>query len=315
MVNLYKLILFLGPVNIQIVFIMEDYRKNPYFRKMDIDILFQSTWELYKKHFGWFFFYSFIVVVLMQYASSSLLEPYFENIQKLNTDPGLATEIIKQAMWLLLITITAYTFLYMFFTYILLHPDAETPSRQMSLLGEAIKKHYLPLLGATLLAAALALLGTMLGVFVLIIGSFLAAIYLGSVLFIIIPLTIVENTRPTESVSRCFKLVHTDLWKTIGWVLIFFVLFFVVSMVISILTMIPFAGNFLEMIKDPVTSLEAGGGNILNNPLQFLLTSAGNALLMPFMPIFSTLIYLNLKYGESPGTEKKDEFNILEHFR
>lgn len=294
---------------------MEDYRKNPYFRKMDIDVLFQSAWELYKKHFGWFFFYSFVVVVLMQYASSSFLEPYFENIQNLSTDPGLATEIIKQAMWLLLITIVAYTFLYMFFTYIILHPEVETASQQMSLLGEAVKKHYLPLLGATLLASAMIMLGTMLGVFVLIIGAFLAALYLGSVLFIIIPLTIVENTRPTESVSRCFKLVHRDLWKTIGWVFIFFVMFFVVSMVISILTMIPFAGNVFEMIKNPAASLEAGGGNILGNPLQFLLTSAGNALLMPFMPIFSTLIYLNLKHGEIPGTEEKEDFNILEHFR
>jgi hypothetical protein len=294
---------------------MEDYRKNPYFRKMDIDVLFQSTWDLYKKYFGWFFFYSFIVVVLMQYASSSLLEPYFENIQNLSTDPGLASEIIKQAMLLFLITIVAYTLLYMFFTYIILHPEDETASRQMLLLGEAIKKHYLPLLGTTLLASAIVLLGTMLGVFVLIIGSFIAAIYLGSVLFIIIPLTIVENTRPTESVSRCFKLVHTDLWKTMGWVLIFFVLFFVVSMIISIVTMIPFAGNLLEMIKDPAASMGAGNGNILNNPIQFLLTSAGNALLMPFMPIFSTLIYLNLKFGENPGIEQKDEFNIMEHFR
>jgi hypothetical protein len=203
----------------------------------------------------------------------------------------------------------------MFFTYIILHPDAETASRQMLLLKEAIKKHYLPLLGATLLASAILMLGTMLGVFVFIIGSLLAAIYLGSVLFIIIPLTIVENTRPAESVSRCFKLAHTNLWKTIGWVLIFFVLFFVLSMVISILTMIPFTGNFFEMIKNPAASMDTGGGNILNNPLQFLLTSAGNALLMPFMPIFSTLIYLNLKYGENPGIEQKDEFNILEHFR
>ncbi|MCD6597112.1 MAG: hypothetical protein J7L04_05460 [Bacteroidales bacterium] len=69
------------------------------------------------------------------------------------------------------------------------------------------------------------------------------------------------------------------------------------------------------MIKNPAASMGASDGNILNNPFQFLLSSAGNALLLPFMPIFSTLIYLNLKFNEDPDIENNEEINILEHFR
>ena len=294
---------------------MDDYRKNPYFKKMDIDVLFQSTWELYKKYFGLFYFYSFIVVVLMQFASSSLLEPYLDNIQSLNTNPEMATVIIKQAFILLLITVIAYTFLYMFLTYILLNPTAKTITQQVSLLGELTRKHYLPILVATLIATVLLILGATIGVFFLIIGSFIVALYLGSVFFIIIPLSITESTGSTTAISRCFKLVHTNLWNTIGRVLVFFALFLIASMFISIITMIPFAGDFFDMIKNPAASMDASSGNILSNPFQFLLSSAGNALLLPFMPIFSTLIYLNLKFNEDPDIENNEEINILEHFR
>ncbi len=294
---------------------MDDYRKNPYFKKMDIDVLFQSTWELYKKYFGLFYFYSFIVVVLMQFASSSLLEPYLDNIQNLNTNPEMAVVIIKQAFILLLITVIAYTFLYMFLTYILLNPKAKTITQQVSLLGELTRKHYLPILVATLIATVLLILGATIGVFFLIIGSFIVAPYLGSVFFIIIPLSITESTGYTTAISRCFKLVHTNLWNTIGRVLVFFALFLIVSMFISIITMIPFAGDFFDMIKNPAASMDASSGNILSNPFQFLLSSAGNALILPFMPIFSTLIYLNLKFNEDPDIENNEEINILEHFR
>lgn len=294
---------------------MEDYRKNPYFRKMDIDVLFQSTWELYKKYFGLFFFYSFIVVVLMQFASSSILEPYLENIQNLNSNPEMAIVIIKQAFILLLITVVAYTFLYMFLTYILLNPAAQTINQHISLLGDVIRKHYLPILIATLIATILLILGATIGVFFLIIGSFIAALYLGTVFFIIIPLSIIENTGSSMAISRCFKLVHTNLWRTVGWVLVFFALFLIASILISIISIMPFAGDFFEMLKNPAASVEASGGNVLNNPLQFLLSSAGNALLLPFMPIFSTLIYFSLKYNEDPGIEENEEINILKHFR
>ncbi len=251
----------------------------------------------------------------MQFASSSLLEPYLDNIQSLNTNPEMATVIIKQAFILLLITVIAYSFLYMFLTYILLNPNAKTITQQISLLGELIRKHYLPILGATLIATVLLILGATIGVFFLIIGSFIAALYLGSVFFIIIPLSITESAGSTTAISRCFKLVHTNLWNTIGRVLVFFALFLIVSMFISIVTLIPFAGDFFEMIKNPAASMGASDGNILNNPFQFLLSSAGNALLLPFMPIFSTLIYLNLKFNEDPDIENNEEINILEHFR
>ena len=283
---------------------MENYKKHPNYQELNIDSLFQNAWEIYKKNFGWFFFYSFLVILLLQYFNSLLMVPYIEDINSITEDPEKAVSLLKNTSLIVLISIIGYTILYLFLTYLLLNPDPEPDETHFSLLGKAIKTHFLPLLGATILSGIIMIFGTVLGLFLLIIGAFAALIYFGTIFFPIIPLLIIENANPIEAISRCFRLVHSDLWKIIGWVIVFFIMYLVISLVLGALTMIPFASDFFEIVSNPTSAIESG--NLINNPLQVILSSLVNALILPLMPIFAMLIYLNLKFKEDKENERNE---------
>lgn len=287
---------------------MENYRNHTSYKETNLDTLFQSAWEIYKRNFGWFFLYSFVVVIIIQYLSSVLINPYMENFYELAEDPEKAMGILKNSLLIFLLMILAYTLLHLFITAILLNEGSESEKSHSTIFSESVSKYYLPLLGATLLTSIIILVGTTLGVFFLIIGSLLAFIYLGTVFFPIVPLVIIEDAKPLDAISRCFKLVHSEFWKTVGYVVLIFLLYMVLSMIISALTIAPFAGSFFEVMKDP-SSVQAG--KLASNPAQLILGSIGNAILMPIIPIFSLLIYLSLKRQEDSHNDRDE---MLKHF-
>ena len=44
---------------------MENYQDHPLYQPMNFEALFTQTFQIYKKHFGWLFLYSFIGILLM----------------------------------------------------------------------------------------------------------------------------------------------------------------------------------------------------------------------------------------------------------
>lgn len=237
-----------------------------------------------------------------------LLNPYMEDIYKLAEDPEKALSIFKNSLIIFLLMILGYTFLHLFITSILLNEGTENEISHVTILTEVLSKYYLQLLGATILTSIIIFFGAIIGVFFLVIGTLVAIIYLGSVFFPIVPLVIIEDAKPLDAISRCFKLVHSDFWKTVGYVVLIFLMYMVLSIIISALTMAPFAGSFLEAMKDP-TAVDAS--SIANNPAQLVLGSIGNAILMPMIPIFSLLIYLSLKHKEDLHNDRNE---MLQHF-
>ena len=288
---------------------MENYRQNIFYKETNLDNLFQNAWDIYKKNFGWFFLYSFIVVIIVQYLSSVLIGPYIEDIYGLTEDPEKAMLVLKNSFLILLVMIVGYTFLHLFITSLLLQQESPPEKNHSTIFTESVSKYYLQLLGATILTSIIIFLGATIGVFFLIIGSLVAFVYLGTVFSPIVPLVIIEDVKPLDAISRCFKLVHSDFWKTVGYVVLIFLLYMVFSMIISALTMAPFAGNFFDVLKDPAAAGEAA--NLMNNPAQLILGSIGSAVLMPMIPIFSLLIYLSLKHQED---SRDDRNEILKHF-
>ncbi len=237
-----------------------------------------------------------------------LLNPYMEDIYKLAEDPEKAMGIFKNSMIIFLLMIVGYTFLHLFITSILLNEGTESEKSHGSILTEVLSRYYLQLLGATFLTSIIIFFGAVIGIVALVVGSLVAIIYLGSVFFPIVPLVIIEDAKPLDAISRCFKLVHSDFWKTVGYVVLIFLMYMVLSMIISALTMAPFAGSFFEVMKDPST---VDASSIANNPAQLVLGSIGNAILMPMIPIFSLLIYLSLKHKEDVHNDRDE---MLQHF-
>jgi len=288
---------------------MENYRNHPFYQEMNIDHLFLNAWEMIKKHYGWLFFYSFILMVIMNLLSSSFLSGYMQDLSTLASDPAQVGPILGNMFMFLLISIVGNTILSAFLTLLLLNQDAS--KSHMSLLGESLVRYFIPLLVATIIAGIIFTLGAIFGIFLLIVGALFAIIYFATIFFPISAIVVNERSDPFATIARCFKLVHTDLWKILGWVLLILVIYLVVSFILGAITMIPSAGSFFEILSQPEEALSSESlFESFNSPIQILLNSITNAALFPVFPIFSVLIYLHLKHGED---QLQDHSELMNH--
>jgi len=283
-----------------------NYKEHPYYREMNLDSFFQYGWELYRKNFAWFFMYSFLAMIILQTINSYLLGPYIEDVYTLAENPENLGNVLGDISLMLASSVIIYTIIGLFLSYLVLNLSKDKGMGHLSLFSESMSKHFFSLLGATILSGIILIFGTFLGVFALVIGALIAAFYFGTVFFPLTPIVILEKSNPIEAISRSFKMVHSDFWKTLGFVAVLIIIYIVVSLVLGALTMIPFATDFMDLMSNP-ESLEASEitGTMLN-PLQLILSSISNALLLPFFPIFGILLYLNLKHKEDQGINKAD---------
>ncbi len=277
---------------------MINYKEHPYYREMNLDHFFQYGWELYRKNFAWFFFYSFLAMLLLQTINSYLMGPYLQDVSALTENPENLGRALKNISLILATSLIIYTIIGLFLTYLILNSSENLEKGHFTMFLESMSKYFFPLLGATIISGIIMIFGTFLGILALVIGALFAALYFGTVFFPLSPIVIIEKLNPIEAISRSFKMVHSDFWKTLGFVVVVILIYIVISLVLGALTMIPFASDFMDLMSNPESyNAEEITGTMLN-PLQLILSSISNALLLPFFPIFGVLLYLNLKHKE-----------------
>jgi len=274
--------------------------EHPLCEERDLEGLFRKTWEIYKKHFGWLFLYSFLgILVLQSFLFTSRLRELisFDYL----TNPEKMVEQIGSMFLLLVVFFIGYSILYLFLHYYILYQEWKPENNHFILIKESIKKFALPYLATMFLAFMILITGMMLGVIFFVIGMFAAMIYFAAIFTPISTLLIVEETNPLEAITGSFKLVHKDLWKILGYVVVFYILYFVIGIILSSIITAPFAGNFFEFLS-PETSTEIAktSNSLLSDisPAYILISSATSAVTIPLAPIFSILIYFNLKSGQ-----------------
>lgn len=272
--------------------------EHPLFQERDLEGLFRKTWEIYKKHFGWLFLYSFLGILVLQ---SFLLTSRLRELMTFNnlTDPEKIAEQMGPLFLLILVFFVGYSILYLFLHYYILFQELKPENNHFVLIRESIKKFALPYLGTMFLVFMILVAGMMIGIILFIIGMLAAIVYLATVFTPTSALLIVEDVNPMEAITRSFKLVHKDFWKTMGYIVVFYILYFMVGLVLSSIVMAPFAMDFFEFLK-PGTAGELAkeGSSLLSDisPIFILVSSATSAITAPLVPIFSILIYFNLKY-------------------
>ncbi len=273
--------------------------EHPLFQERDLEGLFRKTWEIYKKHFGWLFLYSFLGILVLQ---SFLLTSRLREFMTLDylTNPEKIAEQMGSLFMLMVVFFIGYAILYLFLHYYILYQEWKTENNHFILIKESIKKFALPYLATMFLAFIILIMGMMLGVMLFVIGIFAAMIYLAAIFTPISTLLIVEEANPLEAITGSFKLVHKDLWKTLGYIAVFYILYFITGIFLSSIILAPFAGNFFEFLN-PETSTEIANASqsLLPDisPAYILISSATSAVTTPLVPIFSILIYFNLKSG------------------
>jgi hypothetical protein len=89
------------------------------------------------------------------------------------------------------------------------------------------------------------------------------------------------------------------------------ILFIVIALVASAIVMLPFTGAFLKTIANPGEAKPML--DIASNPVYIILSAAGNALILPFIPIFGFLLYFNQRAreeGPKPPTYGDENYKV-----
>jgi len=270
---------------------MDQFENHPLYRRHNIDSVMSSLWDFYKRKFLPLFITSFVMSLVIQYASSMVDMAGLSSI----TDPVLLLEKFKG----LILPILAVSVINLLFTTILHYYIIFNPVDSGTNIFTAVirsLKYFIPYLIIMILLAFAGSIAVVLGVFVLIVGAFFAMLYVVTLYMFLLPVMMVENTNIGTSISRTFTLTHKHFWTNIGWVAIFIILMLVISVILSGIILIPFSGSFLKTILKPEEA--ANLGEVTTRPLYIILSSAVNAITMPLMPIFACILYFNGRANE-----------------
>jgi hypothetical protein len=270
---------------------MDQFSNHPLYRKHNIDSVMSSLWEFYKNKFLSLFFISLVMSLVIQYASTMV------NFKELTavTDPEVMLGKIKD----FLVPIIIISLINLLFSTILQYYIIYNPlSSENNIFVSALKslKYFIPYLIIMLLLAITGSIAIALGLLALVVGAFLAVLYIVMLYLFILPIMMVEETNIFDTIGRTFKLAHKNFWVNIGWVAVFLIILIVISVILSAIILLPFTGDFIKTIMNP-----QDGTKMLDDttsPLFIILSALVSALTLPLMPVFAAILYFNGRANE-----------------
>lgn len=276
--------------------LMDQLKNHPLYRVHDLDSAMTSLWDFYRTRFLSLFIISLVMSLITQYSVMLV------NIKELQgiTDPEEMMAMLRSKMVPLLgLAVVSLLFSTILHYYILIRPVDEERNI-VSVIAKSFV-YFLPYLIIMILFAFAGAIVIVLGILALIVGVFFAALYLGMISFFFLPVLMAEGPDIGRAIVRTLRLSHRNFWPNMGWSAVIILIYLVLSMVLSGIIMIPFAGNFLKTMFNPAGATEAMG--TFFNPLFLGLSALANALIMPLLPIFSFILYFNGRAREEGGTE------------
>jgi hypothetical protein len=270
---------------------MDLFSNHPLYRRYNIDSAMSSLWEFYKKKFLALFIISFVMSLVMQYASTLV------NIKELSaiTDPMILLEKVKGFIIpILVISLINLLFTTILQYYIIFNPVDSENTIFISIVKSL--KYFVPYLIIIVFLAFAGTIAIVLGIFVLIIGAFFAMLYIVTLYLFILPIMMVEGTNIGSTITRTIKLAHKNFWSNIGWVAVFIIIMLVISVVFSGIILLPFTGSFIKTIVNPEDASKLV--DVASKPLFIILSAIVSAFTLPVMPIFACILYFNGKAGE-----------------
>jgi len=273
---------------------MDQFSSHPLYRKHNIDSAMSSLWEFYKKNFLPLFIISFIMSLLIQYASTMV---NFKELQTI-TDPLIMIEKLKgHIVPILIISLVNLLFTTILQYYIIYNPLNSENNIFVSTLKSL--KYFIPYLIIMVLLAFAGSIAIVLGILALVIGVFFSILYIMTLYLFILPILMVEGPNIGNTIGRTITLAHRNFWSNIGWVAVFIIILIVVSVILSSLVLLPFTGSFMKTILNPEDASNVV--DMTTKPLFIILSAVVGALTLPLMPIFACILFFNGKAGEEQG--------------
>jgi hypothetical protein len=286
---------------------MENYQNHPLYQPMDFEALFTQTFQIYKKHFVYLFLYSFLGIILisMLFFATDLQDSFTYDMLY---NPDQIGSFLGKLFLILLVMFLGYSILYLFIHYFIIYQYAEPEQSHFSMFSNALKKFALPYFLLVIIMIIILTLSMTIGFFLLIIGMFVALCYFGTIFLPVTPILIIEKDDPISTLGRCFNLGHLDFWATLGALIVIQILIMVASMILSAITMAPFAIDMFQLMNpNNVLEMMESGESIFSfiTPAFVLVSSIVNAITFPIIPIFAVLVYFKLKYKEDQNVPEE----------
>lgn len=274
---------------------MENISSHPLYRRHNLDSAMSSLWDFYKGRFVILFIFSIVISLIMQFISSSI---DFSEVTYI-TDPEEMLSKMRDFIWpIIIVSLLNLLFTTILSYYIIYNPiDSE---ETIFVSSYKALKYFIPYLIIIILFAFFGSIALMLGLFALIIGIFFVALYMVTLYLFFLPVLMVEGTNIGHAISRSFKLTHKGFWSNIGWTAVFILILIVISLIFSMLIMIPFSGSFFKVFANPVEAADVT--NFMTNPLYIILGALANAIVFPLLPIYGTILYFNGRAKEEEAT-------------
>jgi hypothetical protein len=286
---------------------MDQIKNHPLYRKHNIDSAMNSLWEFYKARFVALFLISLAMSLVLQYATIFIDFKSITNIK----DPALILEKMKEYIVPMIILMVVSLFFSVILHYYILHKPLDNSQNIFICLYKSLR-YFIPYLIIIIILAFVGSFVIALGIMAFIVGVFFSIIYIGMVSLFILPVMMVEGANIGRVISRTVKLSHANFWTNIGWTAVFIVLLIVISILLSGLTLLPFAGNFIKTFANPEDTSKIM--NLTSDPIFLFLSSAVNALTLPIFPVFGFIIYFNGKAREEkidlPAPGNDDNYKV-----
>ena len=278
---------------------MEQFSSHPLYKKHTLDSAMSSLWDFYRKRFLVLFTASFVMSLLMQYFSTTI---DFSSLTSL-TDPYEMLAKMKEFIWPMVILSLVNLLFTTILQYYIIYCPVDSSVNIFNSLYKALK-YFVPYLIIIVLFAFFGSFALLLGLLALIIGIFFVALYLMTIYMFFLPLLMVEGNNIGHAITRSFRLAHKGFWTNLGWVAVFVLILIVLSLVLSMIIMIPFTGSIFKGIINPEEAVNAI--DYLKNPAYIILGSLVNALYFPLLPIFATILYFNSMTKEEEGVRESE---------
>ena len=275
---------------------MNDFSKHPLYGAHTIDTAMNSLWSFYKNNFVMLFLMSLVMASILQYAMMSLVDIQALQVE---TDINVLMEKFSEQMGGLgIIVLANFLFTVIIQTYIMFSPLDE----DVSMVDLTIKalRYSIPYVIILIFFSAFAGIAIVLGLFAFVIGAIFAVIYVIMLYLFILPVMMAEKADIGYTIGRVAGMAHKKFWSNYAFVAVFIGLFLIISFMASILILAPFTGDFLASIFNPDGA--ANVADITQKPLYIVLSVIVNAIMLPFIPILSALIYFSAKAREENQT-------------
>jgi hypothetical protein len=270
---------------------MDQIKEHPLYRKHNIDSAMNALWEFYKSRFVALFLISLAMSLVQQYATTMI---DFKDLQS-TTDIELILEKFRAMLVPILILMVVSLLLTTILHYYVLHKPIYPECNIFTCILRSLK-YYIPYLIIVILLAFAGVIAIFLGLLVLIVGVFFSVTYIMMISMFILPVMMVEDANIGNTIARTIKLSHSNFWANMGWTAVFLILMIIISIILSGIVLIPFAGSFIKTMANPEDTSRIM--NLTTDPLFIFLSSAVNALTLPLLPIFAFIIYFNGKARE-----------------